>query len=351
MPRTAPVFPDVATAQLLTALEHHQLCPAKPGIYAAWIKDRAGLAAAGIDGPPPRLMYVGISARRERGGLHTRLGQHVEVAFQPMNELLAARGVVLGGWGYRVLPPQTGRMARTTPLLDVAWSQTLAWQHQHFLWAWQPCTSARARLSEIEAIRLSEIEAIQNRAPLLNMRHTTDGLPPQLRAGTRYERARARWLWQISWAALLVGDPPLRSPFDLGRWRDQARNGNVRIAVDELGFPMPLDEAASARAIRTVPRPDFDEIWDMMVQAAARAPLAVRHALGQGCDDDTELDAWWASHAGAPYLPKPVSVQTAIAQSLTLASEERAACPARLPNDERVHELSKMLDMLDGVTH
>ena len=68
----------------------------------------------------------------------------------------------------------------------------------------------------------------------------------------------------------------------------------------------------------------------MMLTAAPGAPLAVRHAVGGG-PDDYELAVWWGAHAGAPCLPKPVSVQTSIAQSLKLATEEQAACPERLP--------------------
>lgn len=337
MPNTEIVFPDVKTARILTALEFYQHCPAEPGIYAAWIKDRAGLAAAGIDGPLPRLMYVGIS-KRTNGGLQTRLDRHVHVDFQAMNELLAVRGVVLGDWGDRS-PEQRGGMAHTTALIELAGRQTLAWQHQYFRWAWQTCSPALARASELEAIR--------HRKPMLNVRHMTDGLPQQLRAGARYERARARWLWHASWAALLIGDS---SRFDKDRWREKPRPDERRIAVDSLGFPMPLDEATSARQIRTVRMPELDEVWQVMLTAAAGAPLSVRHAVAQG-PDDYELEAWWAAHAGAPYLPKPVSVQTSIAQSLKLATEEQTACPERLPDKDRVRELSMMLPMLGAVAH
>lgn len=102
--------------------------------------------------------------------------------------------------------------------------------------------------------------------------------------------------------------------------------------------------------IRTVPMPDVDEMRAMIRTAAARASQPIREAIDKGLDK-YELFAWWGAQAGAPYLPKPVTVQTAIAQSLQLLREDQAACPKQLPSLGRVLELSKMLDMLDGVAH
>jgi hypothetical protein len=337
------VFPDVKTAVLLAAREQVQRCPNETGIYAAWIRDRTGLAEVGISGPLPRLMYVGIGG--SRGGLRARLKRHASSAFLPTNELLAARGVVLAGWGDRYAPKTSGRMAKKTPLLDLASEQTLAWQHKRFRWAWQPCSP--------ELARLSELAAVSECSPILNLSGAVDGMPPQLRAMGRNERARARWLWHISWAALLIGySTRSRPPVDKDLWREWSDSDNTRrIAVDPLGFPMPRAEVMSRRQVQTVRTPSLDEIWDMMRRAARGATPEVRAAVNEGRPDDDELAAWWAAHAGAPYLPQPVSVQTSIAQSFKLFSEQQAACPERLPNEARVQELSKMLTMLDGANH
>jgi hypothetical protein len=122
-----------------------------------------------------------------------------------------------------------------------------------------------------------------------------------------------------------------------------------RVAVDSIGFLMPLSEAIPEQ-IHSVRIPDVDEMTETLSSAATRAPRHIRAAVADGADGN-EAEAWWGAHAGAPFLPTPTSVQDSIRQSLNLASEEQAACPIRLPSPERIRQLSAMLGMLDAVGH
>ncbi len=78
------------------------IVPARPGIYAAWIDDERALKAAGIDGPSPRCVYIG---KAQAAGLSSRIGTHVASSFPWLNEMLAARGLVLFNWANRFRPP------------------------------------------------------------------------------------------------------------------------------------------------------------------------------------------------------------------------------------------------------
>jgi hypothetical protein len=87
-------LPSASRAGTLTNLELRDV-PTDPGYCAAWLKNEAALAEAGIDGPRPRLLYVGKAV----GGLRQRLRRHINGGLPGLPSILAARGVVLFAFG------------------------------------------------------------------------------------------------------------------------------------------------------------------------------------------------------------------------------------------------------------
>lgn len=329
-------FPAGELTSTLTALEASDDVPARTGIYAAWITDAAALRDVGIDRPAPRIVYVGIATGAH--GLRRRLLKHSRGPFQELNELLGVRGRALFCWGYRYLPPGEPRSVGTTPLLEVAERQTLEWQHRHVSWSWSACSPARARALEKEAVVRHE--------PVLNRKYAERLKPPELRAASRYGKARARWLWHTSWAGLLIGNE--HRAVDRTEWPTDSL---ARIKVDDAGFPLPRSSSLPARpAGRALREPSLGTIEEMMREGARHADVAVRHAVAVTLDDE-KLYAWWAAHAGAPLLASQHRVEDAIAASLELRSESSAPCPDRLPADERVTELHGLAATLDAVGH
>jgi hypothetical protein len=74
-------------------------------------------------------------------------------------------------------------------------------------------------------------------------------------------------------------------------------------------------------------------------------------AVGERVGDESVRDAirgmqraerlaWWAAHAGAPYLSRPSTVEDAIAASLDSVTDEAAPAPERLPEPDRIQHLA-----------
>jgi hypothetical protein len=330
-------MPDVENAIQLTSLEVDESVPVSPGVYAAWLVDSKALAGCGVEGPAPRLMYVGRAV--SAGGLRTRLRNHAEASFTELGDLLAVRGKTLFDWcgrnphslapGYRPRPSPLGQLART---------QALEWQLRHFHWAWRKCSREQATALESGAIKEMK--------PLLNLRGAGRETP-QLRFGRGYGRARGRWLWHMAWAALIAGGDvgvPITEA-DFYEWQLDVTNPRCR--VDTLGFPLPRSRwtIATPNCSRTVRIPSTAALWKLMRDAARDADPVVRNAIGYP-EDDGEFLMWWAAHAGAELLPKPCSVRDALAASLGLASDAEAPGPGALPKSQaQIGELLRLVKL------
>src|SRR5690242_16544524 len=81
--------------------ELHQV-PRTPGLYAIWLLEPGSLRACGIDGPAPKLIYIGMASPRH--GLRGRLYQHLGADWGALTELLAVRGHVLFPWWAKQWP-------------------------------------------------------------------------------------------------------------------------------------------------------------------------------------------------------------------------------------------------------
>jgi hypothetical protein len=241
--------------------------------------------------------------------------------------------VVLFAFGDWDLRDVTTRTVPATALTEIARRHVRDWQQRHIHWAWTVCSRQDAVDAEREAIRHYE--------PLLNTQFSTGGRI-YLRAATVAGRARVRWLWHASWAGLILQPRPFRAAADDEKW--------LEATVDESGFPLPLEDAPEDRGDARLRVPPGRKLRALMREAAEGADTAIRDAVGQ-TRAAPELEAWWAAHAGAPFLPKPASIEEAIAASLRLEPETIAPCPTSLPTPEdRVDELFRLADTLDGVT-
>lgn len=345
------VSPEHAVPLVTPAMVHDRV-PKSSGIYAAWVLDAEALGAAGIDGPAPRCIYVG---KAERAGLAARLKQHVTFTFQSLNEILAARGLVLFDWGDRFRPPMAGKYrVEETALARIAASGTRSWQHQHLRWSVAPLSA--------DQVRDAEKAAILDLKPLLNITH--GGRPlPQLRACSQHESVRARWLWHASWLGLLLPRFELRSARAKAHWPQsdtrRRRQGllrrSIRIAarVDPDGFLVPMGGAprfaGEARNV-AIDWPTVQDVCNLLEGAAAGSTdeiqSAVAHAPGP------ELLAWWAAHAGAPYLGRGcINVRDAIAQSLLPNPAGTATESFKMPAETRRTELLELVDALNRTRH
>jgi hypothetical protein len=79
-------------------------------------------------------------------------------------------------------------------------------------------------------------------------------------------------------------------------------------------------------------------------------PGRVLHALGKGMRRD-QLQVWWAAHAAAPLLPKPVTVSKAVQDSLKLLTVPARPGPPKLPSAARCQELVALAAMLPRFYH
>ena len=165
--------------------------PNKPGIYAAWIKDSAGLRRLGLSGRPPKLMYVGRAVTS--GGLNGRLLQH-ETAWQPIMEMIAPRRDWVMPLFARSEKPSEYR-PKWSGLSELVAQRADDFQEEYFSWTWEVCDRDRATKRETQV--LAEV------TPILNKRGVKTSKPPLLRDYKGYESSRARWLWHMSWIALL----------------------------------------------------------------------------------------------------------------------------------------------------
>lgn len=324
--------PGPAGAAPLTSLEAWEQAPSSPGIYAAWIKTPCAFADLGVTRKRPLLVYVGKAVTR--GGLRQRLREHIEIGMAGLDELLGTRGRVLFPWWSRMWRPprREGEAYRPPPssLALLTQRQVVEWQLENLHWSWTRCGLDRARVRETRALEVTR--------PLLN-RAQAESTPPQLRYRNGYEAARTRWLWQVSWAALLTGRPKYQA--ERLEWGHAIKTREF--PIDQLGYPLP--HALRHRAARRVTISQPDNMWPIMLKAAASAPALVRHALGggfQGSVLDNELRIWWAAHAAAPWLPEAMTVEAALSASFCLHDETRAAGPKFLPTQAHLASLVRL---------
>jgi hypothetical protein len=330
--------------------EVKRIVPARPGVYAAWIDDERALKAAGIDGPSPRCVYIG---KAQAAGLSSRIGTHVASSFPWLNEMLAARRLVLFNWVNRFRPPmRTKYYVEETRLAAIANAETRGWQHAHLRWSWKPV--------ELNVLRDVEREAIHNLQPVLNITHA-GSVPPQLRAGRGYPSARARWLWHASWLGLLLPRYKMRSQRARQHWpqsdTDRRRRGflalatRIAAAIDETGFLLPAIRAVGLTAHSFVVRwPSRKAVKAAMRDAAHDASRDVRAAVADATD--IELLAWWAAHAGAPHRGESsIEIRDALALSLSPTPATAAALRFTLPNESRRDELLELVACLHRTRH
>lgn len=210
--------------------------PKAPGVHAQWFGNPAGLREAGIAGPAPVLLYVGTATN-----LADRFANRRHLLDFRLHELLATRGTLHWMWGHRVprLPSEPSRI-NPSDLDWLALDEAVKWQQEHTVWAWSRCrTPDHAKRVETELIRSGD--------PMLNITSSPSReQPPQLRRAQRYPSARARWLWQVSWAAALFTTRAHYSRDELGYPRLDPRANDRR--------PARLSSSAPTRIERSRPR-------------------------------------------------------------------------------------------------
>jgi hypothetical protein len=322
----------------LTAFEARKEVPEKPGVYAAWVTDARSLREVGIAGPTPQLLYIGKAPGKR--GLRERLETHSHTVFFDLQTLLALRGNVLFNWWGRLASEnkeRIGRYFKPSKLGELSDDQTRVWQHQHVMWAWSLCPA--------DYVASVERDLIVKRTPLLNRQHGGPELPELRRMG-RYDAARARWLWHMSWAALLVGD--LKKLGSQARQWEAAR-ASSRYGSDSLGYPVASDGAAVKQ--RRITALDFESREALMADAIADAPPEVRHAFAQEWEDvlEHETEIWWAAHRAAELLPTPISVRDAMSATLSLATDSEAPGPKRLPSSSA--RMTRLLHLTKALRH
>lgn len=299
--------------------------PQSQGIYAAWIVDEQALAEAGLSGPPPRLVYVGVAAGR--GGLRHRLARHAKTPFWDLLDLLAVRGTIVPGWWHYARKNQPHkRTLHPPPLARLASDEALAWQERNLRWGWVMRNTPRSLESEL-------IAAYQ---PLLNL--SGQGLrvlgPPQLRYVGDWEPARAAWLFSVAWIAVLSGRPS-------GWVRRRLRKRADEIRVDDAGWPMPLAAAGRPERVRI---PSEREARTLLSGC-----LPDTYGTAQ-FNDDEEARAWWAAYIGLTFQHTPQAVEDA----LHLAASRRVDAirtPPTLPDEPRRRELLQLIRLLPRVCH
>lgn len=319
------IVPSAAAARPLTALEA-RAAGTSCGIYAAWITAPDALRQIGAPTEVPVLAYVGKAVAT--GGLAKRLQQHLASGLRGLDELLAVRGHMLYSWWGRIPKPLRGRYPQWSAMSDVTWQQLVEWQLENVCWSWRACPRGEAKGLEDRAIKTGK--------PLLNDTSGAGTAAPQLRyiaSDASAEAARARWLWQLSWASLLGGELPR------GRWADEwlPAAKTYRFQVDDLGYPVPRSLATTQhRTVSVDAMPTPRELEQLMFACAANAPPVVRNAVGQPDRSrivPLERGMWWAAHAAAFCLPDPMALEAAMSASLGLADEWSAAGPKKLPSE------------------
>jgi hypothetical protein len=335
---------DAESSKRLTPPQAKAELSADAGVYAAWLRDPSALADCGVASSVPLPLYVGQA--QASAGLRKRVLVHVEWPWMALQELLATRGRVLAPWSLRrrrLWKEPTGVTWNTlSPLARASACQTLRWQHKHVYWTWIECPPA-----QVDSLERYVIEVLN---PLLNIVHSPDGRPPQLRHRDGYERARARWLWSIAWAGVLVGAIHRSQNQEriARRWRlhDCARSA---WAVDGLGYPVSPAELAVTERTLSLPEPEQRVIRQELRLAARNADSSVRLAVGLTTDSE-ELRTWWAAHAPAEIFG--VSLRDAFAATLELADDSSAPGPEALPGSEaRVAALATLEQLLSNLRH
>ena len=215
--------------------------------------------------------------------------------------------------------------------------------------SWRRKTSTGRGSAACRPMRVLEHQAIVKLNPALNLRRVSDYPPPQMRRAAPPRKARAQWLWHMSWAGLLVGDRKGKlSNQERSRWR--LDDPEAVFDVDRLGFPVPGAPSSSRHREQPQDVPDSGELWTLVADAGRDAPAAVRHALGRRMQED-ELELWWAAHAAAPWLPNPSSVRDALAATLSLTPATARPGPRTLPSSERCKELYRLTTLLARIRH
>ncbi len=273
--------------------------PRGPGVYAGWIRSSKGLRNAGVSGPAPVLVYVGVATN-----LRTRFGNRRDMLDLRLHELLAARGVLLWSWGARV-PRLSSQRSRWYPqgLDELALEQGAGWQEANLVWIWEP-------VPFIDGARKLERRLISLGDPLLNVSGPPRFPPPQLRRYRGFSQARARWLWHTSWAGALFSN-------------------RAKFVEDELGYPI---KGSHPKIQRDRP----NDYRDFLRGCRQEAPDDVREAIEHTPARVARL--WWAAHAGR---------RDELVNSLACASEKHTDAALGLPKDPaRLRELLELSDRL-----
>jgi len=283
------------------------------------------MAELGVHGATPFLLYVGKAGGP--GGLRARLRRHAQTPWFEVADLLAARGRALPlWWGYADKVRQR-RVPPMPPLAQVAFDQTLAWQHERIVWGWRDVPASV--LSRHETALIAANVSLLNRRGRGYLRHG----PPQLRAIGPYGEQRARWLFHTAWIAVLDRQPD--------GWARRGLRG-TRVASDKHGWPAPLGEGQ-------------ERLLKVPGERAARrivgrcAPSELRAAASTPSEAN-EARAWWAAYAGHEFLPNPQGVE----EALNTALRKRAVIPsalADLPDDASRARLVKLVATLPGIAH
>lgn len=299
-----------------------------PGVYAAWIVDPAALAEAGIDGPPPVLMYVGKAS--STGGLKARLRLHASWPWWELIDLLATRRTVLPGWWSHAQKNTQRRTLTVPPLAAVSQDQARAWQWRNLRWGW---------ISDPSMDLLKhEAALIASHRPMLNRRglgYQAQG-PTQLQRIGAYEEERAGWLFHVSWLAVLTLQPD--------GWVQRSRrpwSRSTHVACDGAGWPVPLLEGAT-HAI-TIP----DERSARKALAAV-APSELRVAITDSSTSAEQATAWWAAYAGHPFLVDSQPREDALRAALARRPHRG---PPTLPSESGCAALIELVRRLPGVNH
>lgn len=328
-------------AECITPGDLRGRAPVDAGLYIVWLVSSDARRDIGLEASEDVAIYVGQAGAR---GIRARIHGRIHHTWPQLAEILAVRGHVLFPWWLRYPFPDSRRFPRTQ-LAQLSQAQALAWQHAHLRWRFIPCPVARlARL---------EREAIEHLRPLLNRRGMGD-LPPQLRTRDDGSSARSRWLWHLSWTAVVIAET---------QWPAQLKSASD-------GFPV-LDSSTAVATRTRVREPSARSLRRLMDAAARAAAADVRDAVAalvRGAAPPqrssssrralsshelrehahSEMMMWWAAHVATPLLPdgRPPSLDDALATSLNLRPVP--GLPAALPDPARTRQLLRYIKRVIG---
>jgi hypothetical protein len=219
-----------------------------------------------------------------------------------------------------------------------------------------------------------EVQLLAEVTPILNKRGVKTSKPPLLRDYKGYEASRARWLWHMSWTALLQPQATapvglLRAVHDRLRWQLTKPPAQRRIRVDEHGYPLPLRtsdgsdvEAKTELAPGDLPAPTRSEIRHELRSAARHADPAVRVLFKNDIAVyPKEVRTWWAAHAGAQFRKDLVQASQrgdrqpwyeALVDTLCAVDDDEGLWfPKKLPSGKRLDDLAALVSTLPEYRH